>query len=87
MTDINELRELGGEDLQQRVEDLDDQVFRLRIQKSMGQTDAANKMRQLRHERAQVKTLLRERELAKDEEGRRRKEATNHRGALISDGE
>ena len=70
MTDINELRELGDEDLQQLVEDLDDQVFRLRIQQSMGQTDAANKMRQLRHERAQVKTLLRERELAKDVEGR-----------------
>ena len=87
MTDINELRGLGGENLQQRVEDLDDQVFRLRIQKSMGQTDATNKMRQIRHERARVKTLLRERELAKDEEGRRRKEATNHRGALISDGE
>lgn len=63
-TDIDELRELGTEDLRQRVESLDDQVFRLRIQKSMGQTDAANRMRGLRRERARVKTLLRERELA-----------------------
>ena len=63
MTDIDELRELGTEDLHQRVSDLDDQVFRLRIQKSMGQTDASNKMRQLRRDRARVKTLLREREL------------------------
>ena len=61
---IDELRELGTEDLRQRVESLDDQVFRLRIQKSMGQTDAANRMRGLRRERARVKTLLRERELA-----------------------
>ena len=63
MTSITELREQGTEDLEQRVHDLDDQVFRLRMQKSMGQTDASNKMRQLRRERAQVRTLLREREL------------------------
>lgn len=64
MTGIDELRELGTEDLQQRVGELDDQVFRLRIQRSMGQTDASNKMRELRRERARVRTLLRERELA-----------------------
>ena len=63
MTDITELRDLGSEDLEQRARELDDQVFRLRIQKSMGQTDGANKMGQLRRERAQVKTVLREREL------------------------
>ena len=46
------------------MRDLDDQVFRLRLQKSMGQSDAAYKMRGLRRDRARVKTLLRERELA-----------------------
>tara|TARA_Y100000588_G_scaffold364278_1_gene427779 strand:+ start:2571 stop:2783 length:213 start_codon:yes stop_codon:yes gene_type:complete len=64
MKDINELRELGSDDLKQQIDDLDDQVFRLRIQKSMGQTEASNKMKDLRRERARVKTLLRERELA-----------------------
>ena len=63
MTDMTELRELGSEDLDQRVRDLDDQVFRLRIQKSMGQTDAAKKMLQVRRDRARAKTVLREREL------------------------
>ena len=63
MTDMTELRELGSEDLEQRVRDLDDQVFRLRIQKSMGQTDAAKKMLQMRRDRARAKTVLREREL------------------------
>ena len=63
MTDMTELRDLGSEDLEQRVRDLDDQVFRLRIQKSMGQTDAAPKMLQVRRERARAKTVLREREL------------------------
>ena len=64
MKDINELRELGSDDLKQQIDDLEDQVFRLRIQKSMGQTEASNKMKGLRRERARVKTLLRERELA-----------------------
>lgn len=69
MTDISELRELGAEDLQQRVGDLDEQVFRLRIQRSMGKTDAPNKMRELRRERARLKTLIRERELAERAKG------------------
>lgn len=69
MTKIGELRELGTEDLERRVGELDDQVFRLRIQQSMGQTDAPHKMRELRRDRARVKTLLRERELDSRQEG------------------
>ena len=69
MTDISELRELGVEDLRQRVGDLDDEVFRLRIQRSMGKTDAPNKMRELRRARARLKTLIRERELAEPAKG------------------
>jgi len=68
MTGITDLRALGIDDLTQRTLDLDDQIFRLRIQKSMGQTTASNKMRTLRRERAQVKTLLRERELQTDKD-------------------
>jgi len=33
---LSELRGLSVEDLKQRASDLDEQVFRLRIQKSMG---------------------------------------------------
>ena len=63
MAKVSELRELASEELEHRVNELDDQVFRLRLQKSMGQADAAYKMRGLRRDRARVKTLLREREL------------------------
>jgi large subunit ribosomal protein L29 len=63
MAKVSELRELATDELEQRVGELDDQVFRLRLQKSMGQADAAYKMRGLRRDRARVKTLLREREL------------------------
>ena len=58
---IGEIRELAVEDLQTRVKDLDDQLFRLRIQKSMGQLEAPAKLRTLRRDLARVKTILRER--------------------------
>ena len=65
MTDVGELRDLGTEDLARRLLDLDNQVFRHRIQQTT-QGGGPNKMRQLRRERARVKTLLRERELARE---------------------
>ena len=58
---IGEIRELAVEDLQARAKDLDDQLFRLRIQKSMGQLEAPAKLRTLRRDLARVKTILRER--------------------------
>ena len=57
---LTELRGLPADDLRQRVKDLDEQVFRLRLQKSMGQNEAGNKMRPLRRELARIKTVLTE---------------------------
>ena len=57
---LTELRGMSVDDLRQRARDLDEQVFRLRIQKSMGQAESANKLHPLRKERARVKTILRE---------------------------
>jgi large subunit ribosomal protein L29 len=59
---IGEFRDLGAEELKQREKDLDDQLFRLRIQKSMGQLEAAGKLKTLRRDLARVKTVLREKE-------------------------
>jgi len=59
---IGEIRELGVDDLNARVKDLDDQLFRLRIQKSMGQLEAAHKVKSVRRDLARVKTVLREKE-------------------------
>ena len=55
---LTELRGLPIDDLKSRANDLDDRVFRLRIQKSMGHAQAGNKMRPLRRELARVKTVL-----------------------------
>jgi large subunit ribosomal protein L29 len=57
---LTELRGLAVEDLRQRARELDEKVFRLRLQQSMGQTEAAHKIRPLRREGARVRTVLRE---------------------------
>ncbi len=57
---LGELRGLAVDDLRQRARDLDDKVFRLRLQRSMGQAESGNKIRPLRKELARVKTVLRE---------------------------
>ena len=59
---IGEIRDLAVDDLQARAKDLDDQLFRLRIQKSMGQLEAPTKLRTLRRDLARIKTILREKE-------------------------
>jgi large subunit ribosomal protein L29 len=55
-----EFRELSLDELRSKERELDDQLFRLRIQKSMGQLDAPLKVRSVRHDLARVKTLLNE---------------------------
>jgi large subunit ribosomal protein L29 len=57
---LSELRGLGVTDLEQRAHDLDDKVFRLRLQRSMGQAESGNRIRPLRRELARIKTVLRE---------------------------
>lgn len=57
---LTELRDLSVDDLQARAKEIDDQVFRLRLQRSMGQAESGNKIRPLRKELARVKTILRE---------------------------
>jgi large subunit ribosomal protein L29 len=59
-----EVRELSVDELRLREKDLDDQLFRLRIQKSMGQLEAAGKLKALRRDLARVKTVLREKQTA-----------------------
>jgi large subunit ribosomal protein L29 len=56
----SEVRELSVDELRGREKDLDDQMFRLRIQKSMGQLEAPAKVRILRRDLARIKTILRE---------------------------
>jgi large subunit ribosomal protein L29 len=61
-----EIRELGVDELRSREKDLDDQIFRMRIQKSMGQLEAPARVRELRRDLAKIKTILREKEQGGD---------------------
>ena len=58
----SEVRELTVDDLRAREKELDDQLFRLRIQKSMGQLEAPAKVREVRKDLARIKTILREKQ-------------------------
>jgi large subunit ribosomal protein L29 len=62
MSDVSELRDLPADDLRAREKDLRDQLFRLRIQKSMGQLEAPGKVKTTRRDLARVKTVLREKQ-------------------------
>ena len=60
----SELRPLGEDELSTRERDLTDQLFRMRIQKSMGALEAPDKMRTVRRDLARVKTVLRQKRSA-----------------------
>jgi len=55
-----ELRDLGADQLGLRERELTDQLFRMRIQKSMGQLESPDKLRLVRRDLARVKTVLRQ---------------------------
>ena len=55
-----ELRDLDAGALGARERDLTDQLFRMRIQKSMGQLENPDKIRTMRRDLARVKTVLKQ---------------------------
>jgi large subunit ribosomal protein L29 len=57
------LRELDATELATQATDIHEQLFRLRFQMSMGQTDGLKKYRTIKKDRARMLGILREREL------------------------
>ncbi len=55
-----EIRELSVSELREKIKELDDQLFRLRLQKSMGQLESASKLRPMRRTLARIQTVLKE---------------------------
>lgn len=56
----SELRELTQDELRQKEEELANQLFGLRLQKSIGQLEKPTRIRTARAELARVLTVLRE---------------------------
>jgi large subunit ribosomal protein L29 len=61
--ELTKIRSLSDDELLHHEKTSAEQLFRLRFQVSMGQNDGVKKLRQLRKEIAQIKTVSREREL------------------------
>jgi large subunit ribosomal protein L29 len=60
----DKVRNLTDEELQHQGQDLADQLFKLKFQLNMGQTESLKKIRGLRKDIARVKTILGERSRA-----------------------
>ena len=61
--EIQKIRNLSEEELKHHERTTAEQLFRLRFQVALGQNDGVKKIRLLRKEIAQIKTIAREREL------------------------
>lgn len=64
------LRGMDEKELVAKAGEMDEQIFRLRFQMSMGQMEGLKKYRELRKDRARLNTIQRERELAAQKESK-----------------
>ena len=60
----HKLRNLDDNEMRTQLRDMDDQLFRLKFQLRMGQTDGLKKIRGIKKDRARIMTWLKQREMA-----------------------
>ena len=60
----HKLRNLDENEMRNQLREMDDQLFRLKFQLRMGQTDGLKKIRSIKKDRARIMTWMREKELA-----------------------
>lgn len=60
----DKVRNLTDDELRHEEQELNDQLFKLKFQLNLGQTESLKKMRGLRKDIARIKTVARQRELA-----------------------
>ncbi|MTI80744.1 MAG: 50S ribosomal protein L29 [Firmicutes bacterium] len=58
-----ELRELTTEELNKKMDDTKDELFKLRFQLATGQLDNPMRIKEVRRAIARIKTIIREREM------------------------
>ncbi|MBX5464040.1 MAG: 50S ribosomal protein L29 [Clostridia bacterium] len=61
-----ELAELSDAELEKQIRDLKSELFNLHFQHATGQLENPMRLRQVRRDIARVKTVLRQRELARE---------------------
>jgi large subunit ribosomal protein L29 len=67
----DKVRNLTADELVSQERELSDQLFKLKFQLNMGQTESLKKIRGLRRDIARVKTIARERVLASSGTGKK----------------
>ncbi|MDQ1278387.1 MAG: large subunit ribosomal protein [Thermodesulfobacteriota bacterium] len=60
---VKELRDLSIDELRQKNQDLDEELFRLKLRHSSGQLDSPSTLGQTRKSIARIKTILRQKEV------------------------
>src|ERR1700743_1474570 len=61
--ELDKIRNLGANELKHEEQQASEQLFRLRFQMRLGQTEGVKKLRGLKKDIARIKTITREREL------------------------
>ena len=61
--ELTKIRNLSDDELKHQEKTSSEQLFRIRFQVALGQNDGVKKLRQLRKEIAQIKTVAKERDL------------------------
>lgn len=62
--DVKELRDMTDEELQQKAQQLKQELFNLRFQQATGRIENVMRIKQTRRDIARIKTILRENGLA-----------------------
>lgn len=60
---VKEIRELSTEQINEKIVSAKEELFNLRFQQATGSLEKPSRIKDLRHEVARLKTVLREREI------------------------
>jgi large subunit ribosomal protein L29 len=66
---VEKIRQIDTNEIQGQLREMQDHLFRLRFQMTMGQTEGLKKYHELKKDRARMLTILRERELEAGKKG------------------
>lgn len=64
---VNDIRKLTTEEIVAKIKENKEELFNLRFQQATGNLEKPSRIRDLRHDVARLKTVLRERELSEGE--------------------
>ena len=62
----DDIRDLGDEEMEERIRELKEEQFRLRFRSATMQLENPKLLKEIRRDIARMKTILRERELAQE---------------------